>query len=440
MRYPNFTSHPLMQSIAALKHQLGKSLHPKNVSDVETITDLLSRTLPIFGGSQVAYGHVDKEREAIDNYKARQSAISSVANTIVDIERTLDRGDLIAADKQYQQVAADSFTSQFTTTQRYLAETSVLRKELAANREAAQVPRVRPGQQPYEQVLTLANEVAKLETSRGTRLAADLLTNSVQQDKVVVAARLESLPAFAFNPNLYKVSPINNESTAHEAAARLEDVSQRLSFASDLTGILSRQDAMSTVRVLFGESTEADLRHKGASIPSAQQVAASLSNAIQGYQRAVQEAETRRQAEYAQRAAAEEARSAARLKAKDRAANSTCYDLEPILRRYGAVSPQIRMHSALDFRHTMAKDLGSNVDATAGGGDKQYLLFTSTPNYERLLQLMADKMIASEQIRVGLCAAGFAEVQFLIRSADGTQRLIKSYRTSRSDLDKLLTK
>jgi hypothetical protein len=297
--FGNFANHPLMQQISTLRHQLGKALQPMNVNDVQVITELLNNTLRIFGGSefQLAFGHVDREREEIERYKARQSAISAAANTIADTERTLDRGDLIAADKQYQQVAADSFTSQFTTTQRYLAETSVLRKELAANREAAQVPRVRPGQQPYEQVLTFANEVAKLETSRGTRLAADLLTNSVQQDKVVVATRLESLPAFAFNPSLYKVSVINNESTAQEAAARLEDVNQRLSFASDLTAILSRQDALSNVGALFGKSTEADLRQKGANIPSAQQVAATLSNAIQGYQRAVQEAETRRREE-----------------------------------------------------------------------------------------------------------------------------------------------
>jgi hypothetical protein len=298
MRYPNFANHPLMQQISTLRKQLGKSLQPANVNDVEVITELLSNTLRIFGDSefQLAYGHVDRERDEIGRYKARQSAFSSAASTIADIERNLDRGDLIAADKQYQQVAADSFMSQFTTTQRYLAETAGLRKELSAYREATQVPRVRPGQQPLEQVLTLANEVAKLEANSGNSLASDLLRKSVQQDKLVVESRMESLPAFAFNPGLYKVPPITNHNTEQEAATRLDDLNQRLGFANDLTAILSRQDAIGSVRVLFGESTEADLRRKGASIPSAQEVAASLSNAIQGYQRAVQEAETRKRA------------------------------------------------------------------------------------------------------------------------------------------------
>ena len=187
--------------------------------------------------------------------------------------------------------------SGFSPAQRYLAETAVLRRELSAYREATQVPRVQQTQPSVTQISVLADEVAKAETYNGKSLATEILKRNVVEDKQAVQSRLASLHAFDFDPSMYRTQPITNETVAQEMTARLRGLSGKLSSARDLTDLLASQDAMAKVRLLFGEAVEAELRRKGKSIPSAQQMAASLSNAIQTHQRQVAEAEARRQAE-----------------------------------------------------------------------------------------------------------------------------------------------
>jgi hypothetical protein len=299
MRYPNFANHPLMQSIAGLKRQLGKSLQPKNVSDVETVTDLLSRTLPIFGGSEFgpAHGHVDAERKAVREYAARQSAISGTVSTIIEIERTLDRGNLIAANGQYAQIGADRFMSGFPPAQHYLAQTQVLRNEVAAYGEATQVPRVQQTQSSLTQVLVFGSEVAKLETFNGKSLATETLSRNVTEDRQAVQSRLASLPAFSFDPGMYKLQPITSEGVAQQLTARLRELSGNLNSSRDLADLLASQDGMEKIRALFGEAVDTDLRRKGKSLAPANQMAAALSNAVEAHQRQAAEAQARRQAE-----------------------------------------------------------------------------------------------------------------------------------------------
>jgi hypothetical protein len=298
MRYPNFASHPLMQSISALKRQLGKSLQPKNVTDVETVTELLNRTLRIFGGSEFApaYRHVEAETKAISNYKIRQAAIASTASTITEIERTLDQGSLISADSLYQKVATDPFMSRFPPAQHYLTETAVLRKELSVYRDATNVPRVRAEQSPAKQVSILADETSKSEVYKGNVLAATLITRNVAEDKHIVESRLASLQTFEFDPKMYKLQAITSDSVARTLSARLDELNGKLSSARELAELVANGNLMTEVRLLFGDAMEADLRRKGTSISSAQQIAANLSNAIQTHQRQVEEAEARRRA------------------------------------------------------------------------------------------------------------------------------------------------
>ena len=298
MRYPNFASHPLMQSISSLQRQLGKRLQPKTPADVEAITGLLSRTLRIFGGSEFgpAYRHVDEESKALAAYKARQSAMNSAGRTIADIETTLDQGKLVAANEIYQQVVNDPFMSRFSPAQHYLSETAVLRKELSAYSEATQVPRVNPSQPAVTQVLVFANESAKAEASNQIVLARELLSRSVAADKEVVMSRLESLAPFQYDPRLYKTQPITSENVARDMTRRLDELTGKLRSASELNALLGNQDAMQKARLLFGDALEADLRRKGTSIPAAQQMAANLTSAIQTHQRQVEEAEERRRA------------------------------------------------------------------------------------------------------------------------------------------------
>jgi len=298
MRYPNFASHPLMQSISSLKRQLGKKLQPKNVNDVETVTDLLSRTLRIFGGSEfgVAYEHVEAETNAIREYRTRQAAISNSASAIAEIERTLDQGNLAAADSRYQQVATDHFMSGFSPAKHYLAETTTLRRELSAFREASQVPRVRPEQTPSTQVSVLANEAAKAEAYSGNSLASTLLSRAAAADKQTVQSRLASLPAFEFDAKNYKVQPITSEIIARNLYTRLQELNGKLSSARELVELVGNESAMANVRLLFGESMEFELRRKGTSIPAAQQAATNLSSAIDTHERLVRAAEARKQA------------------------------------------------------------------------------------------------------------------------------------------------
>jgi hypothetical protein len=288
-RYPNFTRHPLMQSIIALQQQLGTSLQPKNVSDVETVTELLNRTLRIFGRnlgseSQLVYGHIEAETRAIDQYKAQQAAIVSAASTIANIERTLDQDRLMDADSQYQRMATDSFLSGFPPAHRYLADTAVLQGELTALREANQVPRVQGNQQLVEQVNVLANEVANAEAKSDKVLATVVFKKNMGEDRQSVQSRLASLSAFEFDPRMYRIQPITTETAARDAATRLRGLDGKLNSALDLIYLLASSDAMSKVRLLFGEALEAELRQKGKSIPLAHEMETSLTSAIQIYQ------------------------------------------------------------------------------------------------------------------------------------------------------------
>lgn len=299
MRYPNFARHPLMQSITALKRQLGKSLQPKSVSDVQNITELLSQTIRIFGRSdfQTAYGHIETETRAISQYKAQQAAIVSAENSVANIEQTLDQDRLLDADSQYQRMATDSFLSGFPPSRRYLAETVVLQRELAALREANQVPRVQGSQQLVEQVSVLASEVATAEGMSDRVLATELLKQHLADDRQSVQSRLASLRAFDFDPSMYRIVPITTEDAAREAADRLEELNRKLDSARELSNLLTNPDFMGKVRLLFGEAFEAELRQKGRSIPVAQEMATSLSSGFQAHQHQVAEAEARRQAE-----------------------------------------------------------------------------------------------------------------------------------------------
>jgi hypothetical protein len=297
-RFPNFASHPLMQSITALKQQLGPALTPKNLTDVETLTDLLGKTLRIFGNSEFgpAYRHVDRERQDIQAYTSRQSAISLTVSAIIVVESNLDHGYLAAADDQYHQIEANQFISGFAPAQHYLAEATTLRGELSAYHEATKIPRVKPDTPAVTQVSILAAEVAAAETYNGKLLATEILKPKLVEDKQAVQSRLASLPAFDFEPNAYKVQPITSEGAASQMAARLQELNGNLDSAHDLADLLASPDAMDKVRQLFGEEVESALRQKGEKIQSAQKYTASMSNLIQLYQQKVAEAEARKRA------------------------------------------------------------------------------------------------------------------------------------------------
>jgi hypothetical protein len=187
--------------------------------------------------------------------------------------------------------------SGFAPAQRYLKETGVLRNELSALGEAAQVPRVQRSQQPVEQVNVLAKEVENAEEMNDKVLATEVFKRNLGEDRQSVQSSLASLSGFDFDSRIYRIQPITNEGAAREAAKQLEELNGKLGSAHDLISLLASSDAMSKVHLLFGEALEAQLRQKGRNIPQAQEVANRLSNAIQTHQQQVAEAEARRRAE-----------------------------------------------------------------------------------------------------------------------------------------------
>jgi hypothetical protein len=294
MREPNSSRHPIMKGITALRQRLGNSLQPKNVRDVEAITHILDILAP---HSAREHEHVEAEKRAVNQYKTQQAPFISAASTIANIEQALDQNRLMDADSLCQSMLTDSFMSGFAPTQRYLAETAVLRGELSALREANQLPRVFESQQLSEQVNVLANEVANAQAKSDKLLASEVLKKNVEEDKPSVQSRLASLSAFEFDSTMYKILPINNEKSARDATVQLDELNGKLDSSRDLINLLASPDAVANVRLLFGDALEAQLRQKGRTIPLAQETKVNLSSAIVTYKQRVADADARRQAE-----------------------------------------------------------------------------------------------------------------------------------------------
>ncbi len=296
--YPNFASHPLIRSISSLQHQLGRSLQPRDASDVVSLNETLDRCLRIFGQLAPRGSFEDSAslRTALGSYQERQNQIELTARAMVQIESTLDQGALVQANAGFHQLQADAFASQFLPSQRYLQVTANMRSDLTAYSEATQLPRIHDGLSVVDQVRTVANEASKLQACGNEPLAGSFLSKNLTADKEILKAHLDSLPAFEFDAKVYRLQPITNLTTQRSMETRLAALKAKLDASNELINLLASKDSMDSMAVLFGATFVATISSKGTEVQSAQQLEGNLSEALQRYQAKLDAEESRRQA------------------------------------------------------------------------------------------------------------------------------------------------
>ena len=133
--YPNFVKHPLIREISSLQERLGKSLQPRQAEDVVEMNELLRKCRNIFQNfappdSNQIYVSVSK---AITVQRQLEEQINRAKNSILEIERALDKGDLSRANHLFQELSSDALMSQFAPTQHYVEQTQNLRQDLGAS-------------------------------------------------------------------------------------------------------------------------------------------------------------------------------------------------------------------------------------------------------------------------------------------------------------------
>jgi hypothetical protein len=137
-----------------------------------------------------------------------------------------------------------------------------------------------------------------------------------------------------------------------------------------------------------------------------------------------------RDAQERREAAAEKARQAAQSVGKEptKPLDQNCYD-----DHYFSIVTRHDAKTRMSFAMKLADgDQQNGIFVKAAGEDNKYLLFSSSPENESVLMQIASFALSSESegVRANYCVQGFAEVQFIVRGDDGSQRLLRRYKTS----------
>lgn len=314
-RFPNFAAHPRIREISNLQGRLGKSLQPRQIEDIVELNELLRQCVQIFynfapADSNDIYTSI---REAIDAQRVRQEQVSRAKNSVIEVERTLDDGNLSRASQLYPQLSSDPQMVQVSSLQQYLQYTTGLREDLATYAQANQIDR-RHDIAAVQQVLNLAHEIDLLNISQARPVTKTFLQNVVESDKAAVKQRLDMIPAFHIDLAAYKSSEKaiersgNAEARVSFLSTKSQDLDKYIASAADLSSLLQRADTLLTIEQVFGESEKTSLIAKGADLPAAEELLANLVERLRVEQESLREAQARLDAERAKQQRQLEAR------------------------------------------------------------------------------------------------------------------------------------
>ena len=310
--YPNFASHPLIRELARLQEELGKSLRPRQLRDVEEMSNLLERSSFTFYNlvPSDSSALVASTRSAILAEQQREGDIDHQREFIVAIEGALDSGNLRVADEQCKRLSSDAFAAGFAPTRRYLELTQDLRADLSSCVRASDV--ARPSEVPASQQLQkVASESDLLIASNNGPITAHFLQEAIKRDAAVLNRQLAALPTFRIDETPYRLPPHFAEAATPDAneklrllSGRIAQLDERLAAVSEVRSVLIQHDALRKVASLLGDGVAAALDADAKQLAVAERIRTSL---------------TQPQAEIKARVAEEEAR--------EWAIDKSCYQL-----------------------------------------------------------------------------------------------------------------
>lgn len=283
-QYPNFARHPRIEDISALQNRLGKSLQPKQVDDVIALNNVLQgcRVFYKFGPPNV-YGMSASLNQAIEAQKQRQEQIVRARNSVIEVEKALDSGDLSEAYRSYQQLSTDTPVPHFA--QQYLQQTQSLGNDLASYSQAIAMA-APAASTAVAAIHIVSDEEAQLAGAAGKPLTSAYWQRHLDADKEALRRHLDALPAFHFDRKLYTTATVDH----------LTQLRALLQPATDLTALMGDQTALGLARSWYGDAMYESLTEKGKEIPEAQSLEGKLQTQIETEQKQRQEAEERKQA------------------------------------------------------------------------------------------------------------------------------------------------
>lgn len=303
--YSDYASRPQLQAISRLQDRLGKDMQPQRDEDVVEMNEVFKRCVRVSQigqtrderGNLLGAGRNSAEFERlmlsdsaadvsrkvqndVQVERAQRAIVNRARTALLEIENTLDNGDLIGANKLYQTLAANREAVALSPVQQYLQRTFAFRDDLATYLDAVQLG-TRLDTSVAQQLQNLRREIDLLKASASRPLTSKYLQGRVQSDTESLREKLSALPVFQFEEANYRIPAKVADSNEKLSliTARITDLDSRLSAASDLRGIVTQPETIFLVEQLIGTGDAAALQRKGTQIEAAQRVRASLAAA-----------------------------------------------------------------------------------------------------------------------------------------------------------------
>ena len=346
-RSDNAARAPLQQ-IFQLEDRLGKRMQPQSDDDVIAMSEAFKRCVRIsqLGQARDEYGRPyagsfdpsllsKSATEASGNVQGdvavereQRQPIDRARTALINVEQTLDRGDLISASQRYQQIASDNQMAQVSAFAHYLQLTVAFRQDAASYVQASQLAHHRD-LSASEEIRLLAQEVNALNASQSKPLTRGLLQTTVNTEAGVARQKLDGLPLLQIDETAYRLpqAPDSTDSSNLNdrlslVTSRISDIDGKLRSATELRQIAAQVDALTTVTAALGTSEAASLKRKIEQITIAERTRSNLvesQETLESRMAALRAEEQKREAatraEEQRKAAAARAEAAAKLAA-----------------------------------------------------------------------------------------------------------------------------
>jgi len=161
-------SQPQLQAISRLQDRLGKSIQPQRDDDVIEMNEVFKRCVRLaqLGQARDEQGHLygagrdsesfqrlllsdsavdvsGKVQKDVEAERAQRAIIDRARTAVISVEQSLDKGDLIEANRQYRQMLSDAQTAEVRPLLQYLQRTAAFRQDLASYAQATRLDRRR---------------------------------------------------------------------------------------------------------------------------------------------------------------------------------------------------------------------------------------------------------------------------------------------------------
>jgi len=419
---------PQARAISQLQDRLGKDLHPRSEEDVLQMVAAFKQCIRIaqlqqardergnlynVGGDSQAVEQLllsdsaAKLSNRVENdlVEARQQKVpvEEARATVIRIEQTLDSGDLVTANEQYQSLSSNMQLGNVAALQRYLQDTAAFQLDLSSYAQASELVNHRD-LSTAEQLDCLAKEVELLNVSDSRPLTRNLLQVAITRDSNLAKMKLDALPSVHIDEASYRApegSIDSNLSNLNErlsfVKSRIADLNEKLSSVGDLRQVAAETDALATANNVLGTAYVSALQKKTEQVAIAERALASLTEVQESIQNRIAKihAEEERIAEEARVAAA--AKRAAAIEAEER--------IEEEARAASAAKLAATISERERYAERLTKNMSGEIHWSATGGNKQILAGAVAVN--RLSDSTYNQLGASSPLWKELFSRGF---------------------------------